>query len=139
MNITVSDGNLSTISSLLATGQEVLSLSDTSSVVRNQGDDWQQVDKLSDSLYSFDETVMSTIGPNPDTKKPCTKKKDYEKLAPFKFFCKMCSFKSKRESHYQRHLELHNKVHIKWKGSLPQWSWGNVLASRFKVCGFKPG
>ncbi|XP_069700864.1 zinc finger protein 275-like isoform X2 [Periplaneta americana] len=38
------------------------------------------------------------------------KKKDYEKLAPFKFFCTLCSFKSKRESHYQRHLELHSKV-----------------------------
>jgi hypothetical protein len=40
----------------------------------------------------------------------CVKKKDYEKLAPFKFFCTLCSFKSKRESHYQRHLELHSKV-----------------------------
>jgi hypothetical protein len=40
----------------------------------------------------------------------CVKKKDYEKLAPFKFFCALCSFKSKRESHYQRHLELHSKV-----------------------------
>jgi hypothetical protein len=40
----------------------------------------------------------------------CVKKKDYEKLAPFKFFCTHCSFKSKRESHYQRHLELHSKV-----------------------------
>lgn len=43
-------------------------------------------------------------------KRSCGKKKDYEKLAPFKFFCALCSFKSKRESHYQRHLELHSKV-----------------------------
>ena len=43
-------------------------------------------------------------------KRSCGKKKDYEKLAPFKFFCTLCSFKSKRESHYQRHLELHSKV-----------------------------
>lgn len=45
-----------------------------------------------------------------DVKRSCVKKKDYEKLAPFKFFCSLCSFKSKRESHYQRHLELHSKV-----------------------------
>lgn len=43
-------------------------------------------------------------------RRSCGKKKDYEKLAPFKFFCTLCSFKSKRESHYQRHLELHSKV-----------------------------
>jgi hypothetical protein len=45
-----------------------------------------------------------------NSKRSCGKKKDYEKLAPFKFFCTLCSFKSKRESHYQRHLELHSKV-----------------------------
>lgn len=45
-----------------------------------------------------------------NVRRSCGKKKDYEKLAPFKFFCTLCSFKSKRESHYQRHLELHSKV-----------------------------
>lgn len=34
-------------------------------------------------------------------------KKDYEALAPFKFFCKECSFKSKRESHFAKHIKLH--------------------------------
>lgn len=37
-------------------------------------------------------------------------KKDYEALAPFKFFCKECSFKSKRESHFTKHLKLHEKA-----------------------------
>ncbi|XP_068083267.1 zinc finger protein 480 isoform X2 [Anabrus simplex] len=46
------------------------------------------------------EPVKSTV----------TKKKIYEELSPFKFFCTICSFKSKRESHYQRHLQLHNQV-----------------------------
>ena len=37
-------------------------------------------------------------------------KKDYEALAPFKFFCKECSFKSKRESHFAKHIKLHEKA-----------------------------
>ncbi|XP_021365058.1 zinc finger protein 112-like isoform X1 [Mizuhopecten yessoensis] len=34
-------------------------------------------------------------------------RKDYENLAPFKYFCKICSFKSKRESHFAKHMKLH--------------------------------
>jgi hypothetical protein len=37
-------------------------------------------------------------------------KKNYELLAPFKFFCTLCSFKTKRESHYQTHLVRHETV-----------------------------
>ncbi|GAB1599286.1 PR domain zinc finger protein 5-like [Argonauta hians] len=37
------------------------------------------------------------------------KKKNYEALAPFKFFCSECSFKSKRESHFVKHIKLHEK------------------------------
>ncbi|XP_014666665.1 PREDICTED: uncharacterized protein LOC106808451 [Priapulus caudatus] len=37
-------------------------------------------------------------------------KKDYEQLTPFKFFCKQCSFKTKRESHFQKHTQIHEKV-----------------------------
>ncbi|XP_014791275.1 zinc finger protein 665 [Octopus bimaculoides] len=36
-------------------------------------------------------------------------KKNYEALAPFKFFCSECSFKSKRESHFIKHIKLHEK------------------------------
>ncbi len=35
--------------------------------------------------------------------------KDYERLAPFKFFCPKCSFKTKRESHFLKHCKLHEK------------------------------
>lgn len=76
--------------------------------------------KSSDSLYSVRcEPTDCNNGSNEadvqeicmqSGKRSCGKKKDYEKLAPFKFFCTLCSFKSKRESHYQRHLELHSKV-----------------------------
>ncbi|XP_021936905.1 PR domain zinc finger protein 5-like isoform X2 [Zootermopsis nevadensis] len=59
------------------------------------------------NIKSNDANVQETDMQNG---KRCVKKKDYEKLAPFKFFCTLCSFKSKRESHYQRHLELHSKV-----------------------------
>ncbi|XP_069110924.1 uncharacterized protein [Argopecten irradians] len=34
-------------------------------------------------------------------------RKDYETLAPYKYFCKLCSFKSKRESHFAKHMKLH--------------------------------
>jgi hypothetical protein len=71
--------------------------------------------KSSDSLYSLPcEPAYCSNGLKEtgiqNGKTSCGKKKDYEKLAPFKFFCTLCSFKSKRESHYQRHLELHSKV-----------------------------
>lgn len=36
-------------------------------------------------------------------------KKYYEDRLPFKYFCKICSFKTKRESHFNKHLELHSK------------------------------
>jgi hypothetical protein len=76
--------------------------------------------KSSESLYSLTcEPSYCNDGPKETSaqesgtqngRRTCRKKKDYEKLAPFKFFCSLCSFKSKRESHYQRHLELHSKV-----------------------------
>ena len=76
--------------------------------------------KSSESLYSLTcEPTYCSSGPKETSvqetvmqngRRSCGKKKDYEKLAPFKFFCTLCSFKSKRESHYQRHLELHSKV-----------------------------
>jgi len=76
--------------------------------------------KSSENIYSgtcepaycnngSNETSVQETGMQ-NGRKSCRKKKDYEKLAPFKFFCTLCSFKSKRESHYQRHLELHSKV-----------------------------
>lgn len=76
--------------------------------------------KSSENLYSLtcepahcnnglNETSVQETGMR-NGKRSLGKKKDYEKLAPFKFFCTLCSFKSKRESHYQRHLELHSKV-----------------------------
>lgn len=37
-------------------------------------------------------------------------RRNYEELTPFKFFCKRCSFKTKRESHYAKHLGIHDKV-----------------------------
>lgn len=43
-------------------------------------------------------------------KKMIKSKKQYEAEAQFKFFCQNCSFKSKRESHFRRHMELHERV-----------------------------
>ncbi|XP_046387686.1 transcriptional repressor CTCFL-like [Ischnura elegans] len=37
------------------------------------------------------------------------KRKIYEQQAPFKYFCNLCSFKTKRESHYKKHIQLHKQ------------------------------
>lgn len=52
--------------------------------------------------------TMTTIDVNCKTFQ--LKRKNYEELAPFKFFCVLCSFKTKRESHYQRHVQVHEQV-----------------------------
>lgn len=64
----------------------------------------------SNKLPSADHTETST--PNTPTLVLGRKKakKNYEQLTPFKFFCKQCSFKTKRESHFQKHLQIHEKV-----------------------------
>lgn len=61
------------------------------------------------------------------TKKHNGPKKNYEQLAPYKFFCTMCSFKTKRESHYQRHLEKHETVSSILISVYLQWLLWNVL------------
>ena len=33
--------------------------------------------------------------------------REYEQLMPYRFFCTQCSFRSKREGHMKKHLELH--------------------------------
>lgn len=66
-----------------------------------------QEDLTSEELYI---TPSSSGEQCLETNKCKGPKKNYEKLAPFKFFCNICSFKTKRESHYQRHLERHETV-----------------------------
>jgi hypothetical protein len=83
---------------------------------QNQVANRNEITKSSDTAYPLNcEPANCNNGAREEigiqnVKRSCGKKKDYEKLAPFKFFCTLCSFKSKRESHYQRHLELHSKV-----------------------------
>ncbi|PNF29872.1 hypothetical protein B7P43_G09537 [Cryptotermes secundus] len=83
---------------------------------QNQVANRNESTKSSDNVYPLScEPADCTNGVKEEidiqnVSRSCGKKKDYEKLAPFKFFCTLCSFKSKRESHYQRHLELHSKV-----------------------------
>lgn len=38
------------------------------------------------------------------------RKKHYEEVTPFKYFCDLCSFKTKRNSHYVKHMKIHEKV-----------------------------
>jgi len=36
---------------------------------------------------------------------------EYETLAPYRFFCTVCSFRSKRVSHLHKHMLLHDGTH----------------------------
>lgn len=38
------------------------------------------------------------------------RKINYEQVTPFKYFCELCSFKTKRNSHYIKHMKIHEKV-----------------------------
>ncbi|KAK8764649.1 hypothetical protein V5799_032743 [Amblyomma americanum] len=38
------------------------------------------------------------------------RKRNYEEITPFKYFCELCSFKTKRNSHYLKHIKIHEKV-----------------------------
>ncbi|XP_013416985.1 putative mediator of RNA polymerase II transcription subunit 26 [Lingula anatina] len=42
----------------------------------------------------------------------CEKNKEYEDTLPFKFWCKMCSFKTKRKAQFDKHMTCH-KVYKK--------------------------
>ncbi|XP_026272957.1 zinc finger protein 436-like [Frankliniella occidentalis] len=53
-------------------------------------------------------TLESMSGNNLERKKLLKKK--YEELAPFRYFCNQCSFKTKRHSHMRNHSRLHEKV-----------------------------
>ena len=48
--------------------------------------------------------IVRILGPKGDKK---ILKKYYEEKMPYKFFCNLCSFKAKRQNHYERHLTVH--------------------------------
>lgn len=48
------------------------------------------------------EAAQETVGQR--------RKRNYEQVTPFKYFCEMCSFKTKRNSHYIKHMKIHEKV-----------------------------
>ncbi|KAM7301772.1 zinc finger protein 16 isoform X2 [Ixodes scapularis] len=47
------------------------------------------------------EAAQETVGQR--------RKRNYEQVTPFKYFCEMCSFKTKRNSHYIKHMKIHEK------------------------------
>ncbi|XP_071453604.1 zinc finger protein 768-like [Hetaerina americana] len=59
------------------------------------------------------EECESTPLPSNKSTSEKDKRKIYEQQAPFKFFCNFCSFKSKRESHYKKHIQLHKQATTK--------------------------
>ncbi|CAN7996662.1 unnamed protein product [Ixodes hexagonus] len=48
------------------------------------------------------EVAQETVGQR--------RKRNYEQVTPFKYFCELCSFKTKRNSHYLKHMKIHEKV-----------------------------
>lgn len=57
-------------------------------------------------------------------------RKDYEATSPFKHFCNLCSFKTKRISHFKKHMEIHEKVSTLFKCS--QCSFTSVRLSHLR-------
>lgn len=74
-------------------------------VINNQN--WKSKISFTINLFT-DETSKPDDGAR--KKRVFKTKKQYEAEAQFKFFCQNCSFKSKRESHFRKHLELHDKI-----------------------------
>ncbi|XP_063244640.1 zinc finger protein 260-like isoform X2 [Bacillus rossius redtenbacheri] len=69
-----------------------------------------KVDSGNDIVHPEKERISV---PDPSAAKLANRKmikKNYEELAPYKFFCPLCSFKTKRESHFQHHEELHKQA-----------------------------
>lgn len=76
-------------------------------------------DKLSENLEQmklaatedsdFDSTEQDVKSKVPaDIASP--KEKNYEANSPYKHFCELCSFKTKRSSHFRKHMAIHEKV-----------------------------
>ncbi|XP_062608414.1 zinc finger and SCAN domain-containing protein 12-like isoform X2 [Saccostrea cucullata] len=111
-------------------------LNDTQGNVSNYGDDIQTLaasEEKGNNVYLVNCEHQSRLDPTSEwvksstgsaqidqdpsrytggsqTKRVFKTKKQYEAEAQFKFFCQNCSFKSKRASHFRRHLKLHDKI-----------------------------
>lgn len=55
------------------------------------------------------ENRGDSVAPDPVTEVQ-KQKRNYEEVTPFKYFCELCSFKTKRNSHYLKHIKIHEKV-----------------------------
>lgn len=76
-------------------------------------------DKLSENLQQmklvtedsdFDSTEQEVQGSKVPADNVSPKEKDYEANSPYKHFCELCSFKTKRSSHFMKHMAIHEKV-----------------------------
>ncbi|XP_025096613.1 zinc finger protein 286A-like isoform X2 [Pomacea canaliculata] len=65
-----------------------------------------RMDDIKDSSSSL--SVIRKSRRKKHESKATQQRRIYEGRIPFKFFCKTCSFKSKRESHYLKHLKCHD-------------------------------
>lgn len=82
-------------------------------------------------LLGISEGECNFTGPN--YKEKCLDqkdRKDYEATSPFKHFCNLCSFKTKRISHFKKHMEIHEKVSTLFKCS--QCSFTSVRLSHLR-------
>ncbi|XP_041365093.1 uncharacterized protein LOC121380374 [Gigantopelta aegis] len=78
--------------------------------------------------YNYDSSLEYTPKYT-GSKKPERPGKQYEALSPFKFFCPMCSFRTKRESHFEKHRKLHENNSTK----LQHCSKCNFVSVRLSV------
>ncbi|XP_023222844.1 zinc finger imprinted 3-like [Centruroides sculpturatus] len=77
---------------------------------------YQTEQDLNDNLNSrASRTINNEENNTSETLNMENKKKNYEKSSPYKYFCDLCSFKTKRSSHFAKHSAIHKKVSSLYK------------------------
>lgn len=71
------------------------------------GENGEVTENIEDFSHHEDRTILRKIRRNRHETPATHMRRVYEGRVPYKFFCRKCSFKSKRESHYVRHMKHH--------------------------------
>ncbi|KAK3588005.1 hypothetical protein CHS0354_014536 [Potamilus streckersoni] len=105
------DNEQSAVDSAERTGQHGIKFEQVGSTEETRESEVENTDGqeiLSDIKHNFLNSLKHEIkdGLREFTASQIEKRK-YEEAMPYKYFCEMCSFKTKRESHLQKHITLH--------------------------------
>ncbi|KAH9492117.1 hypothetical protein Btru_027003 [Bulinus truncatus] len=86
-------------------------------------------------IYEPHLSVEKVLPRNPLTESASTKQqRNYEEHLAFKFFCSQCSFKTKRQSHFQSHMKCHRDGMEK-KYTCSQCDFVTISIPICEICG----